>query len=360
MLFDKLIRKMKRNSIVKWFYFVIMKRTGVVSVIYHGKNVKSLFVAGKEIIPKYMCENTKINDNTLVYFKINRFEHFTVECINKWIDAISVYDLQYVFVCDNDVLKHEVLKKCNLNDNFTGFLKSDRRGLKKIAKNLYTDKWEFATYAHLTPFYHAKLVGKRNFWCIDADDTMFLMKSDKIAMIMQEVEKISIKSEISAISLDMWRSKTLGKHWSLGVLYINDNIDFCKVFASITNNQWMQELNIVDDAYNLDWFMTYLKDIKKYNIQSFYVENAGFIHWSDNLIINNSSSWINMWKDGKVVYPIMKYIYQDDRYGVIEIADCIKIDVGIDESEYKKYMFINSDYNHISDTRRSLLGIETE
>ena len=356
-MFGNGIKKIKKNAVVRAFFFNYIQRTGFTCVEYNGQKIKSFFLLGREIIPKYKCDNETIDNGTLVYFKVNRDSRYSIECINRWINTVSKDGMQYIFICDNDSLKYQILRQCDLNSYFRGFLKSDRKGLKQVAKYLYTGNWEFATYAHLTPFYHAKSIGKKKYWCIDADDTMFLIDSPSSMQVLKKAENISIERSISAFSLDMWRSKTFGKHWSLGVLFINDNVSFCDIFNGLTSNNWIEELKVQDDSYNLDWFFSYLKAIRNYNIQTFYVENATFIHWSDDLYRNNSSSWVCTWHENKIIYPILRYVYGNEKYGCMNIADCIKIDIGLMGSEYPEYMIQNSDLYLLSNKRRELLGI---
>ena len=356
-MLNKVSRWIKRNPFIKLLFFEYIQNTGLTSIMFNGKIVHSFFFFGKELITKYKLCNASLVSNTIIYFKINRNTNYAIECIKKWIRIASEGGWQYVFVCDNDALKYSVLKNCELNEYFKGFLKSNRRGLKKVSRNLYTGNWENATYAHLTPFYHAKSMALKNYWCIDADDTMFLADDKSCFRVLYEAEQLAKNRGISAFSLDMWRSKTYGKHWSLGILFINDNVDFCKIFNELKNNVWMSELDVSDDSYNLDWFFTYLKDKEKYNIQSFYVEDIYFIHWSDDLLRNNSSSWINTWHDNKIIYPILNFIYRNTKNGTIDVADCIKIDINLSGEEFIPFVNLYNDYHKLSISRRTLLGI---
>ena len=118
--------------------------------------------------------------------------------------------------------------------------------------------------SHLTTFYHAKQNNIKEFWNIDADDTMFALEPEDIMSILQNVENYSKTNNIDAMSLDMWHSRTRQRHWSFGITYINNFSEIFNILDSLTNTDWQNNYKDCDVAFNLDWFFTYLKDEKKY------------------------------------------------------------------------------------------------
>lgn len=299
-----------------------------------------------------------LESDRIIYFKINRNVNYTLKCIQGWINIANELKYPFIFVCDNNELRYNIYRNCYFENSNIKFIKSMKIKTRKGVKNLYTKHWKNATYAHLTPFYHAKKQGVCNFWNIDADDTTILLKPKRAAQALKEVEKLAIKKDINAISLDMWRSKTLGVHWSLGVLFIHDTIDFCKVFENQNDIEWTKKYLDYSDAFNLDWFMSYLKKYKSYKIETFYIENCHFIHWGE-LIFSPYTSWICSWKDGKIKYPILNSIYNNKVISELEIADCLKIDIGITDNECNDYFEneIPTD-RFLTDKLRSLCHME--
>ncbi len=224
-------------------------------------------------------------------------------------------------------MKYDIVRKCYFKNNDVRFLYSMRHKLKKVAFNLCTSKWINATYAHLTPFYHAKMNNIKEFWNIDADDTTILLEPKKVAQLLKEAEAKSKKDKISCYALDMWRSKTNNIHWSLGVFFVNGLTDFVDVFEKERNLDWTKTLEEYDRQFNLDWYMTYLKNTSNIKISTFYPDKTAFIHWG-NFILNVSGCWFNYWQDGKIYYPIMNSVYFNEDLASTLIGDCDKIDLG--------------------------------
>lgn len=309
---------------------------------------------------KTLGDHTKKTSNgaPVIYFKVNRVADYTFSCIQGWLNIINELGYDYYFVCDDNHLRYRILRECYFGDTDIKFIKSYRHRLKGVAKNLGEGSWMNATYAHLTPFYHAKKNGFACHWDIDADDTTILLEPSRAAEVIREAEKLAKENNFSALSLDMWRSKTGGRHWSLGILFISDTTDFCKVFEGVEDLSWGKDIKEHKQVLNLDWFMTHLKKETDIKIETFYVENMWFIHW-ENLIMNTPFSWISYWKDGKIYYPIIQNLYHREKYGVKDIADCYKIDIGVTEEECLSY-FENelSLGRFLTDEQRELYGLE--
>ena len=319
----------KLSKKILYFMFAILD-TGVVKLHTNGKKKMWCFrFFGHTLFASH--NHAKVNNDAIIYFKINRNSSYSLKCIQGWINIANELGYRFIFVCDNNILRYQIYRKCYFEHLNFSFIKSKRIKLSKVKKNLYNKYWKKATIAHLTPFYCAKKANIVNHWDIDADDTIFLIDAKKGAKILKEAERIAIERNINAFSLDMWRSKSNGVHWSLGVLFVHDTIDFMTIFKNENSLEWTKYYSDFEWAFNLDWYMSYLKKYKNINIDTFYVENCYFIHFGE-LLFCPYSSWICLWKNNKIIYPILKYIYQSD-IGELDIADCIKVDVNIKEEE---------------------------
>lgn len=285
-----------------------------------------------------LCKSGGIKQ-PVFYLKINRDAPYTIECIQMWLDVIKAIGADYYFVCDNKWLEHKVLKSCFFPNRDIKFISSFGKNRIHNAENLYTGNWKNATYAHLTPFYHAKQNGYENFWSIDADDTFFLMNADRTALALKYAQNYALDSRMDIISLDMWLSRTCGRHWSFGVTYVDaGRVDYTEIFDNIGSRAWMGSYNDIEEIFNLDWFFTYLRDKKEINVGSFYVEGCWFVHFG-NFISNPIYSWINYWESGKIHYPILESVYNNEEIGCLNIADKIfSIDVGASKEEGMKIL----------------------
>lgn len=293
---------------------------GEKQLMHYYKNGKLKFE--QEVLPR------AYNAEKIIYFKINRNSTYAIHCIQNWVDVANMLNYDYYFICDNNELKREVLKSVNFHNTDIKFIPSMRDELKDINEIFYTGRWKYATFAHLTAFYHAKKIGINKVWMIDADDTQFMLNPYRISQILQTVELESEQKHYHMISLDMWRSRTAGRHWTFGIAYMN-SFDFCRIFEMETK-QWMEFEQLAE--YNLDWYFSYLKLTNVANIVTFYVNNCYFIHWG-NMLTNPIGSSIMFWHDSRVTYPILDNILEDHEMGDIPIADCICIDIGSSKKE---------------------------
>lgn len=335
---------MRIGKKLEYFFENVASATGIIDINSTINSIPSRAYSMLGSIVRFPLIRDSIIDysKSVWYLKINRRASYTLKCIQNWINIAKEYKASIIFVCDNPRLQFDVLRKCNFYDVPFAFIKSKKN--KKIARNLYTGYWEKATYAHLTPIYHAAKRKLNHFWNIDGDDTMFLLYPEKVAHILREVETLSKDENIDAISLDMHCSKSLGINWTLGVLLINDPNKIIELIENNHSLSWGEELKEYTNTLNLDWFLTYAKRHNMANLQTFYADNCGFIHWGD-LFINPTAAWINYWSEGFVHYPILEDIFHL-KAGKKEIVDCIKIDVNSTIEEGYRFW-----ENEISNTR---------
>lgn len=285
-----------------------------------------VYLFGRQIWSSEQTESKKKSNRPIFYLKVNRQAEYTLMCIQHWLNILGRMNAKIYFVCDNVYLERDIVRALVFPLSDVEIIPSMRKRLSNIARNLYTAGWGNATYAHLTPFYHAKDNGYEHYWTIDADDTSFLLNPGRVCSILEKAEKLANTEGISALSLDMWRTRTLGRHWSFGIVYVNDNVNFCQVFEDTKNMDWMRNFSDLDVVYNLDWFFNYLKHYREIKIESFYPDNCMFIHWG-NFLRQPLFSSVYIWKNGKLIFPILRYVYQNERLGIYDIAECYKISI---------------------------------
>lgn len=274
------------------------------------------------------------------YLKINRKDAYAIRCIQHWIDIITELKADFYIICDKPELELEVLKKVRFNNRNIKFIKSIKnKKLKPIVENIATPLWYNATYAHLTSFYHAKKHNIKYFWNIDADDTMFSLYADKVADILKNIKQYARENTIAAFSLDMHTSKTYGKHWSFGICYIDNTIDWIRLFENNKSKNWRNNYIQYDSQFNLDWFFTYLRDEQVENIKSFYIDNMQFIHFGD-FMWNTMDSGVYHFENNKIIYPILLEVFGTRTFGEIPIwSKCVKFNNNMNKSDCFNFMY---------------------
>lgn len=279
----------------------------------------------------FLSKNKSYSDNVdkpqTFYLKINRNDAYALRCLQHWVDIISEIKGDFYIICDKPELENKILNTIRFKNKNIKFIKSIRnKKFREIAKNISTPLWYNATYAHLTPFYHAKKYNIKDFWNIDADDTMFALYADRVASILTEVKNYAQLNDIDAFSFDMHTSKTSYKHWSFGICYINNNSNWQNIFESNNDWIWRKNYKIYDNQSNLDWFFTYLRDENIKNIKSFYIKNIQFIHFGD-FLWNTMDSGVFHYTDKEIIAPILNQAFGAKEYGQILINNaCIAFD----------------------------------
>lgn len=223
-----------------------------------------------------------------------------------------------VIICDNPKLEKQILKKIWFKDPSIRIITSQKLPFKDFIQNVASKSWANVACAHMTTLFHAKKMGYKSFWNIDADDTLFLLPVESVVTLLRKAASYAEKEDIDLFSLDMWKSRTLGKHWSWGITYVRDKRDLLKKISSEKNTDWVKlyEKEFEFNNYNSDWHINSLvkrgTDLK---IASFYPKSTGFIHWGD-LLFNPVGSYVCRWrKDGVIDYPLMKAM------GIPELAE---------------------------------------
>lgn len=282
----------------------------------------------------------KIKNKTACYLKVNRFREYTLLCIQHWINILrEIPNMDFYFICDNNELKNQIKRNIVFLDSNINFIKSSLRpSIKRLGNKIAIKKWQKAAYAHLTTYWHSYINKYEAFWNIDADDTIILLSPQKVAKVMSEVEAYTAKYNTDNISLDMWRSHTRGKHWTFGITYSLNKINWINILNKLYEKDWFLYYKKYHIECNLDWFFTFLKDYKNIKNETFYIDKCSFIHYGAFLadIVKGS---ICEWKDNNIYYPIISNIFKCQELGVLPIAeDCIKFNADIKDGECVEFL----------------------
>ncbi len=275
----------------------------------------------------------------IFYLKVNRLIDYTIRNLQTWIRAIGLFENSYVYVlCDNDALSERILNEVDFNGLSWQFLKScrDERYL-KLVENISVAKWHNAAYAHLTPFIHAsENAYTEGYWNIDADDTLICASPEHQKEILETAREYAETHNIDLFSLDMWRSRSYGMHWSFGITYTNGNVNWLDVMKKHQSckdgSRYFMNGN---HPKNIDEYFTYIKAIESdVKIETFCIDNLLFVHYSDDFIMNPITSGVYRWSEGMLEFPIIKYVYGINSLGDIAIAeDVVRLDIGLEKSE---------------------------
>lgn len=278
-------------------------------------------------------EHNAGKDRKAIYLKANRSEAYAFQNISRWVDVAYLLDYKCFVLCDDMELATRIRNEVILS-SFSNFIESNKDEFAQVfVTNIANKNWENAAYAHLTTFTHAKMLGVEYFWNIDADDTMICLGMDRIVEMMKTVEKYAEKNEIDIFSLDMWRTKWNGKHWSFGITYANNAVDWIHIMKKHCEDREYKDLENAMN-YNIDCFFTYLKNITELKIETFYFENLKFIHYSGDFFKGLISSAFYHWKCGELEYPIMRNCVGLNEMSYFPVyPDIVKLDIGILDNE---------------------------
>lgn len=217
-----------------------------------------------------------------IYLKTNKIFQ-DGEVFQKWVNIANGLGIDYYVINDND----NFFKIFDKTSNFAPkeIMKSDRTTYYTEVLYALAPKWWNAAFAHLTTFQHAQNNDIDCFWNIDADDVVFMHPTDKCVEMLETIQDYADKNEGDAYSLDMWRSRNAGLHWSFGVSYIKNNVDWIKLLKENHNKKSL----IKGD--NIDWLFTCFKENNLAKLETFCFNNAylyhfedGFLNWQNDLL----------------------------------------------------------------------------
>ena len=268
-----------------------------------------------------LCK-VKKNEDTVVYLKVKAIRNYSLACIQLWLNVVEHLGYDYYIICDKTDVRDQIEKFLTFPNSNIKFIKSQVSLKQKlfVQKSIHK-KWVNAGIAHLTTFYNAKKINTKYFWNIDADDTALLIKEKKIIKILKDAEKYAKDNNILAFSLDMWETWTRSKHWSFGITFTDARANWTKIFDELNiKDMKSYRLDFHRGFTNLDWIFTYLRDVSKINIQTFYVENLRFIHFCD-FGGRQRDQGLCYWENGFIHYPMLEYVFKDKTSGCLSIPD---------------------------------------
>ena len=236
----------------------------------------------KKIRIKFPFLRQQNKQSLMFYLKYNSPNFHSIWCLHKWIETISYIGGRYVIICDNPKLEEKIIVNTTFNDDYYKFIKSDRRTLKHIIKNICDKTWINAGFSHLTTFTHAKTNNLEEFWNIDVDDTTFFDTPENIARSLKKVMEYSKENDLDVFSYDMHATRFNNKHWSFGITYTRNVSKIFNIMKNTKSKKWQENYSSLQKLfgdYNLDWYFTYLRDNKIINAKTFNIDNLYFAHW---------------------------------------------------------------------------------
>lgn len=304
-----------------------------------------------KLFPQRHLSQWMLESPLVFYLKINRDSPATYKCLQVWLDVCWDLRALPVIVCDNIHLERHILKNVCFYDPKTQIITSYIRPFSPFVRNIAAKHWINAANAHLSTLYHARIHGIHQFWNIDADDTLFLLPIPKISNLLKKAKDIAIQSNINFYSLDMWKSRSMGRHWSWGVTFVNDNINVLKLISSEKDLSWTiaySELFSKSNA-NSDWHINSLvRRGRGITIKSFYPKNSGFVHWGD-FIFNPIGAYVCQWKNGFVEYPLMSAMRLGEFSKFPISNDCDGIDINASNVDFRQSYIYNGTWLSWSD-----------
>lgn len=281
-----------------------------------------------------------------IYLKINRRERYTYRNLQIWIDVVSFFPkYKVLLLCDDKMLIEQVRSEVQADWDKIEIINSCRQDkeLTYIVNNTANERWKNAGYAHLTCFLHARDNHFEAFWNIDADDTVFCLQARKTAELLKCVEDYCHSDgSFGAMGLDMWVTFTKALHWSLGITYVNGNIDWIRIMMEHSEDDTFKEnYDKVIQPQNIDGYLSYLKNYVMNNgeFKTFFVDNLRFIHYADDFFKRPLSSGMFYWKEGYMILPILYYCFNDQICGKIKIPnEVVDINYIITDGDFREFI----------------------
>ncbi len=306
-----------------------------------------------------------------IYLKINQNEKFAYRNLQNWINVAAGMDnVKVIIICDKQEIADTILSICRLIPG-TEIISSEReeKVLRDLCEEITEERWRFAGFAHLTTFWHAKQQKDcEAFWNIDADDTYLCLSEERTREALLAVEGNAKREGTQLYSLDMHTTRTEGEHWSFGVTYTDNRIDWISLMQEeISSTEWTVARRVMLDVLhllNIDMFFTYIMK-KQYarnqrsTIRIFYFEHSWFIHYSKDFLGNVFSSGIYQWRYGRLFTPLLSDLlkagkYMEGQMIPVGVVDKMELSITEDESLWglQKYIF----FGPLAEGRRELIN----
>lgn len=251
--------------------------------------------------------------NQVFFLKINKFDESAKLCMNYWLQVAKYINATIIILCDHEYIISNIQKEFIFPTPIVYFINSERKKFKNFLKNLELNPWWYnAAYAHLTTLDYAIKNGFAHYWNIDGDDTMFMIEPKQLSTYMLKIQKYAKLHDISLFSLDMHHSHSNSYHWSYGITYTQNPLKILDSFTKTENiTQWKDYKEhhpyCNTPLINIDWFTTFIRSQKELKIDTFYIDNIYFLHFSNPLLYTNHT--LSYFSNNKIIYPIFKDVY---------------------------------------------------
>lgn len=277
-----------------------------------------------------------------IYLKVNRNTKYAVKALQRWLDCVyymnEIEDAdgnkikwEIKIICDNDELENKIIENCYfpIDCEISIIRSSASEAIVNVTNEICGSKWINAGMAHLTTFEDASLHEYCEFYNIDADDTVLAITTEHMAYMLKEVRDYAIDKQIDLFSLDMWMSVNNGKHWTFGITYTSNRINYMEIIDNHCKDLEYKARRKTGYGYNIDDFFTYLNNIGEVKAESFYFENLRFIHYSDDFFSNPTASGFYHYKNRTIMKPLEYYCFGMQDIGKIDIQEnVIKLSCG--------------------------------
>lgn len=284
------------------------------------------------------------------YLKVNQQISVTWHYLKMWLDIVQQFpDTKTYIICDDPHLQNAIINKINNGGGYNvEFIPSTRNSeeLRYIIDNAMVPYWKPAAYAQLTTFLHARDNGYKNFWNIDADDLGLYVKPRRVAKLLKVVKNYATEHKVEMFSLDMWYTIHSGNHWSFGITYVDNSVNWIELMKSRCQDDMCFEFygNKVNKL-NADFLCTHLMKLNDANIQSFYVENLYIVHHSVDAYrkpffgLKYCANRVSYW-------PLLCRDFGMGDKGSLPVReDVVKFDIGITEKESQNYLKAKTEEN---------------
>lgn len=324
--------------------FKQIKVFSTVLVQFYKDHSRKLGLRKFSLLPNRKYQSYAARKSSAFYLKVNRDADYTISCLRNWMDIAERMNSAIIVICDNPKLEKKIYKSIWFKDPNIQFITSAKKPFKIFIDNIASRNWRNAACAHLTTLSHAKKYGFSRFWNIDADDTLFLCSAEATVSLLQQAQAYAELHNLNLFSLDMWKSRSFGKHWSWGVTFCRATLDLLSIISAEKSSDWKDYYRSTfgPDNYNSDWHINSLVQRgSSIRIGVFYPINTGFIHWGD-LLFNPVGAYVCRWTDKKTIeYPIMKSMGIKELSSIAIDPESVGFSVSVNDEDFTRYYLNN-------------------
>ena len=209
------------------------------------------------------------------YLKIDKDILSTYQYLRQWCDIIREIDDSLIYlVCDDLKVRWHIENNFNFKEVRHCFINSQRDSAElQYIIEVLSPGWKKMSYAHFTPFLHAQQMGYKNYWNIDGDDIGLYAEPKRIAQVLMVAKQYAQQHDIQLFALDTMTTLYCGKHWTFGVVYTDNSLNWIDMIVKHSHDELLSEkyFHVAGGKpqINADWLMTYLRAINAAKIETF-------------------------------------------------------------------------------------------